>query len=80
MRIDPAGWPFVIGGLVVAIVAAFFAGTIYGLILLGLTTFLLFFFRDPERHIDAPEEAVIMIASMPYASLFIERLVASARA
>ena len=59
MRIDPAGWPFVIGGLVVAVVAAFFAGTIYGLILLGLTTFFLFFFRDPERHVDAPAEAVL---------------------
>ena len=59
MRIDPAGWPFVIGGLVVAVVAAFFAGTIYGLVLLGLTTFFLFFFRDPERHVDAPAEAVL---------------------
>jgi len=59
MRIDPAGWPFVIGGLVVAIVAAFFAGTVYGLVLLALTTFFLFFFRDPERHIDAPPEAVL---------------------
>jgi len=59
MRIDPAGWPFVIGGLVVAIVAAFFAGTIYGLILLGLTLFFLFFFRDPERRIEAPDEAVL---------------------
>jgi len=59
MRIDPAGWPFVIGGLVVAIVAAFFAGTVYGLILLGLTTFFLFFFRDPERHISAPPDAVL---------------------
>ena len=59
MRIDPAGWPFVIGGLVVAIVAAFFAGAIYGLILLGLSTFFLFFFRDPERHVDAPDEAVL---------------------
>ena len=59
MRIDPAGWPFVIGGLVVAIVAAFFAGTVYGLILLGLTIFFLFFFRDPERHISATDEAVL---------------------
>lgn len=59
MRIDPAGWPFVIGGLVVAIVAAFFAGTVYGLVLLALTTFFLFFFRDPERQIDAPPEAVL---------------------
>jgi len=59
MRIDPAGWPFVIGGLVVAIVVAFFAGTVYGLVLLGLTTFFLFFFRDPERHISAPPDAVL---------------------
>ena len=59
MRIDPAGWPFVIGGLVVAIVVAFFAGTIYGLILLGLTIFFLFFFRDPEREISAPADAVL---------------------
>jgi phosphatidylserine decarboxylase len=59
MRIDPAGWPFVIGGLVVAIVAAFVAGTVYGLILLGLTVFFLFFFRDPERQIQAPDGAVL---------------------
>jgi phosphatidylserine decarboxylase len=59
MRIDPAGWPFVLGGLVVAIVAAFAVGTVYGLVLLALTTFFLFFFRDPERHIDAPDEAVL---------------------
>jgi phosphatidylserine decarboxylase len=59
MRIDPAGWPFVIGGLVVAIVVAFFAGTIYGLVLLGLTVFFLFFFRDPERQVQAPDDAVL---------------------
>ena len=59
MRIDPAGWPFILGGLVVAIVAAFFAGTIYGLVLLGLTTFFLFFFRDPERQISAAPDAVL---------------------
>jgi phosphatidylserine decarboxylase len=59
MRIDPAGWPFVIGGLVVAIVAAFFAGMLYGLVLLGLTIFFLFFFRDPERQVDAPADAIL---------------------
>ena len=59
MRIDPAGWPFILGGLVVAIVAAFFAGLVYGLVLLGLTTFFLFFFRDPERQIAAPPNAVL---------------------
>jgi phosphatidylserine decarboxylase len=59
MRIDPAGWPFVIGALVVAIVAAFFAGAWYGAVLLVLTVFFLFFFRDPERRIEAPANAVL---------------------
>jgi phosphatidylserine decarboxylase len=59
MRIDPAGWPFVLGGLVVAIVAAFFAGPIYGLVLVAVTTFFLFFFRDPERQVSAPSGAVL---------------------
>ena len=59
MRIDPAGWPFVVGGLVVAIVVAFFAGTPYGLVLLGLTVFFLFFFRDPERQVNAAADAVL---------------------
>jgi phosphatidylserine decarboxylase len=59
MRIDPAGWPFVIGGLVIAIVAAFFAGWPFGLILLGLTAFFLFFFRDPERIVQVAANAVV---------------------
>jgi phosphatidylserine decarboxylase len=59
MRIDPAGWPFVIGGLVVAIVAAFFAGWPFGLALLGVTAFFLFFFRDPERIIQVAANAVV---------------------
>jgi phosphatidylserine decarboxylase len=59
MRIDPAGWPFVLSGLVVAIAAAFFAGAVYGLVLLGLSIFFLFFFRDPEREISAPPDAVL---------------------
>jgi phosphatidylserine decarboxylase len=72
MRIDPAGWPFVIIGLLLAIVAAFFAGTMYGLALAGLTTFFLFFFRDPDRISSAPDSAVlspadgrVMVAGAP---------------
>jgi phosphatidylserine decarboxylase len=59
MRIDPAGWPFVLGGLIVAIVAGFVAGTAYGLVLLGLTVFFLFFFRDPERQVSSEPDAVL---------------------
>jgi len=77
MRIDPAGWPFVIGGLLLAIVAAFFAGTVYGVVLAGLTAFFLFFFRDPERAISAapgvvlsPADGRVMIAGPSTAAEF----------
>src|SRR5687767_11971835 len=77
MRIDPAGWPFVLTGLLLAIVAAFFAGAFYGLVLLALTTFFLFFFRDPERAVNVPGSAVVspadgrvMVAGDPAVSGF----------
>jgi phosphatidylserine decarboxylase len=59
MRIDPAGWPFVLVGLALAIVALWLFKPIVGITLLVLTTFFLFFFRDPERRIVAPETAVL---------------------
>ena len=59
MRIDPAGWPFVLGGVVVALVAWFLGGPVYGVVFLVLTSFFLYFFRDPERRHDAPDSAVI---------------------
>jgi phosphatidylserine decarboxylase len=59
MRIDPAGWPFVIGGLILAIIALWLFKPIIGVTLLILTTFFLFFFRDPERTIVAADNAVL---------------------
>jgi len=59
MRIDPAGWPFVLGGLAVAILAGALAGPVAGWILVGLTAFFLFFFRDPDRVHDASDAAVL---------------------
>ena len=59
MRIDPAGWPFVIGGLVLTIVALWLFRPAVGITLLILTTFFLFFFRDPERPVTAPDTAVL---------------------
>jgi phosphatidylserine decarboxylase len=59
MRIDPAGWPFVIGGLVLTIVALWVFRPAVGITLLILTTFFLFFFRDPERPVTAPDTAVL---------------------
>ena len=59
MRIDPAGWPFVIGGLILAIIALWLFKPVIGITLLVLTTFFLFFFRDPERTIVAADNAVL---------------------
>jgi phosphatidylserine decarboxylase len=59
MRIDPAGWPFVLGGLGLALISWFVGGAAYGLVFIVLTGFFLFFFRDPERHHDAPDSAVV---------------------
>ncbi len=77
MRIDPAGWPFILGGLILAIVAGFFIHLIVGVVLIFLSTFFLFFFRDPERTISAPDSAVlspadgrVMVAGAPTGQAF----------
>ena len=59
MRIDPAGWPFILSGLTLSLVGGLLGGLIVGLILLALTAFLLFFFRDPDRVVNAPDSAVV---------------------
>ena len=59
MRIDPAGWPFIGGALVLGIVAAFAVHTVAGIALLVLAGFFLFFFRDPERIITQADRAVL---------------------
>jgi phosphatidylserine decarboxylase len=59
MRIDPAGWPFVVGALVITALGWLLTGPIIGVPLLLLSGFLLFFFRDPERVHSEPASAVI---------------------
>jgi phosphatidylserine decarboxylase len=72
MRIDPAGWPFVIGGAVVAALTGLGAGWAWGLAAGALPAFLLFFFRDPARTIAAqprdvlaPADGRVMIVGEP---------------
>ena len=72
MRIDPAGWPFVIGGLVAAAVVGALAGAVYGWVLVALSAFFLFFFRDPDRsHVGddaaviSPADGRVMVAGEP---------------
>jgi phosphatidylserine decarboxylase len=59
MRIDPAGWPFIGGALVLGLIAAFLFSTTLGVILAALAAFFLFFFRDPERVVNAADNAVL---------------------
>jgi len=72
MRIDPAGWPFIGGSLILAILAAWFIGGSGAAIFLVLTCFFLFFFRDPDRPITRDTDAVlspadgrVMVAGTP---------------
>jgi phosphatidylserine decarboxylase len=59
MRIDPSGWPFILGGLALAIIALWLLNAVVGVALLVVTIFFLFFFRDPEREVTAPDDAVV---------------------
>ncbi|HEY6510221.1 MAG TPA: phosphatidylserine decarboxylase [Vicinamibacterales bacterium] len=72
MRIDPAGWPFVIAGFVVAALVGAVAGLAWGLVACALPAFFLFFFRDPERLITAgvgtvlsPADGTVMVVGAP---------------
>jgi phosphatidylserine decarboxylase len=69
MRIDPAGWPFVGGAVVLALIAAFLISAPLGVILLALSAFFLFFFRDPDRVVTtapnvmlSPADGRVMVA------------------
>ena len=59
MRIDPAGWPFVGGAAVLAILAAALLSNVLGLALLVGSLLFLFFVRDPERVVTGAPRAVL---------------------
>ena len=55
MRIDSAGFPFIVGTLVLAALAGAASGWLFAAPFLLFGLFFAFFFRDPERH--APSTA-----------------------
>jgi phosphatidylserine decarboxylase len=59
MRIDPAGWPFVLTALVLAGAALALGGVAFALVPGVLAVFFLFFFRDPERSAVHPTGTVV---------------------
>ena len=58
MRIDPAGWPFVLTALGVAGVLLALGAQALAVVLGVLAGFFLFFFRDPERRAVHPDGTV----------------------
>ena len=55
MRIDPAGYPFIFGAILLAILVGWLSTWTFSVPLLILAGFFLFFFRDPDRAVtDSP--------------------------
>jgi phosphatidylserine decarboxylase len=72
MRIDPAGWPFILGSALIGLVPALLLGWGWGIPGWLLAVVCLFFFRDPERQISAldnqvlsPADGRVMVAGPP---------------
>jgi phosphatidylserine decarboxylase len=59
VRLDPAGWPFISGALLLAVVAGAAMSSFLAVPFLILAAFFLFFFRDPDRHVVAGDDAVL---------------------
>jgi phosphatidylserine decarboxylase len=68
MGFDRAGWPFVLGALIVAVAVGLWLGRAWSIPFLVLSAFFLFFFRDPDRqipsgahHVLSPADARVMV-------------------
>ena len=59
MRLDPAGLPFILGALALAILSGAAAAWFLALPFLILGAFFVFFFRDPQRVSSADADAVL---------------------
>jgi phosphatidylserine decarboxylase len=60
MRLDPAGWPFIGGALLLAVVSGLAATWLVALPFVALAGLFVFFFRDPER--SPPSDAKVVLA------------------
>ena len=75
MRIDPAGWPFITGPLAPAAVLAAAGRRWAAWPFVGLSAYMVLFFRDPDRRCDvvapapdevlSPADGVVMVAGEP---------------
>ena len=59
MWIDRAGWPFILGALVIGVGVGLWLGRAWSVPFLILSAFFLFFFRDPDRQIPGGPNLVV---------------------
>jgi phosphatidylserine decarboxylase len=59
MRIDPAGFPFIVVALAAALLVGVAFSWPFAIPLIVLAGFFVFFFRDPDRHVSATDDAVL---------------------
>jgi phosphatidylserine decarboxylase len=60
MRLDPAGWPFIGGALLVAVVSGAAISWLLATPFVALAAFFAFFFRDPDR--SPPSDAKVVLS------------------
>lgn len=60
MRLDPAGLPFILGAIALAVVSGAAIGWLLAIPFLILGSFFVFFFRDPPRHAPADRDHVVL--------------------
>jgi phosphatidylserine decarboxylase len=72
MGLDRAGWPFIIGALIVAALVAWWLGRLWAIPFVALAAFFVFFFRDPNRTIPtgaglivSPADGRVMLVGDP---------------
>jgi len=72
MGLDRAGWPFILGALVLALIVAWWLGRLWAVPFLALAAFFVFFFRDPDRTVPtapnlivSPADGRVMIVGDP---------------
>jgi phosphatidylserine decarboxylase len=59
MGLDRAGWPFILGALVLAMIVGWWLGRLWALPFAVLAAFFVFFFRDPNRTVPTGPNLVV---------------------
>jgi phosphatidylserine decarboxylase len=59
MGIDKAGWPFILGALVIALAMGWWLGRLWSIPLVVVAAFFVFFFRDPDRRVPTDPDLVL---------------------